>query len=586
MNPPRIQVIPCAPTKKVNGAAKIKKYPGTDSLDSNVYKNTADENSSWWYAFFVKCHSDEDEKPSWEPEFWQRFCPHPFFPSYRQFSRIISLGLIGCFAWCTLYTLVGNTAAPPNGKLFQLILLSICAHFGGWLMSLTTLPRLVGMLFTGLVLQNSGIINIDESFTEIINDLSHAALVVILIRAGLDLDPPALHRLKYTVIKLSLIPWVTEAATIAVLSKYFLDIPWDYAILLGTIVAAVAPAVVLPCLFRLRSKGYGVAKGIPTLIIAVASIGDSTSVAIFGVIKSIMFSDMSVTSVIIQGPISIFGGRSPTPHLKNSQTLLTGIGFGILWGLICGYVPERNDPFITPLRILLLLAGGMVAVFTSEIIGYGGAGPLGCVSAAFVALSSWSKQGWDVEDNPAATAFEIFWMICQPILFGIAGARIKLNELNYNVVSISLGILVTGVVIRILVTTLVGIGCKLNLKEKIFVAIAWMCKAIVQAALGPVALTMVAPDSPEYVYAEKLLTTCVLSIILTVPTGALLTTLLGTRLLTKAKHANSIPEIKRRKGRRPSMRDISIADEDNVSEEETSPKSTYHLGDELSVVNE
>lgn len=121
-----------------------------------------------------------------------------------------------------------------------------------------------------------------------------------------------------------------------------------------------------------------------------------------------------------------------------------------------------------------------MAVFTSEIIGYGGAGPLGCVSAAFVALSCWSKQGWEIEDNPAATAFEIFWMICQPVLFGIAGARIKLNELNGSVVSISVGILVTGVVIRMLVTTLVGIGCKLNLKEKIFVAIAWMCKAIVQ----------------------------------------------------------------------------------------------------------
>lgn len=85
---------------------------------------------------------------------------------------------------------------------------------------------------------------------------------------------------------------------------YFLLFP-----LSGTIVAAVAPAVVLPCLVRLRSKGYGVAKGIPTLIIAVASIGDSTSVAIFGVIKSIMFSHISVTSVLIQGPISIIGGN-------------------------------------------------------------------------------------------------------------------------------------------------------------------------------------------------------------------------------------------------------------------------------------
>lgn len=71
----------------------------------------------------------------------------------------------------------------------------------------------------------------------------------------------------------------------------------------------MAPAVIVPSLFRVRAKNYGVAKGIPTLIIAVASIGDSTSVAVFGIMKSIMFSDPSVTSVILQGPVSILGGK-------------------------------------------------------------------------------------------------------------------------------------------------------------------------------------------------------------------------------------------------------------------------------------
>ncbi|KAJ8929707.1 hypothetical protein NQ314_017581 [Rhamnusium bicolor] len=190
---------------------------------SSFHDSISERKHSWWYSFFLKCHSDDEDKPSWQPKHWQKFCPHPFCPTYRQFSRILGLGLIGIFSWCTLYTIVGNTAAPPDGKLFQLILLSICAHFGGWLMSLTTLPALVGMLSTGLLFQNIKIVNIDESFTEIINELSHVALVVILIRAGLDLDPPALHRLKYTVIKLSLIPWITEAGTVTVLSKYFFE---------------------------------------------------------------------------------------------------------------------------------------------------------------------------------------------------------------------------------------------------------------------------------------------------------------------------------------------------------------------------
>lgn len=88
---------------------------------------------------------------------------------------------------------------------------------------------------------------------------------------------------------------------------------------------------------RLRTKGYGVAKGIPTLIIAVASIDDATSIAVFGIIKSIMFVHSSVTSLILQGPVSIFGG----------------FGFGILFGLLLRYAPERNDKFVVTQFMIL-----------------------------------------------------------------------------------------------------------------------------------------------------------------------------------------------------------------------------------------
>lgn len=290
------------------------------------------------------------------------------------------------------------------------------------------------------------------------------ALVIILIRAGLDLDPIALKRLKFTTVKLGLVPWTVEAGVIAVTSHFFLNLPWNWSIMLGAIIAAVSPAVVVPCLFRLRSKGYGVAKGIPTLIIAVAGIDDAASVAIYGIIQSIMFSNDSLTSQIIQGPVSIMGG----------------IGFGILWGIISNYAPERFDPFVVPLRILMLLVGGLISVFGSELIGYGGAGPLACVTAAFVSLVCWSRSGWEIDDNPAATAFEIFWMIFEPILFSITGAQIKLNELDPHIVSIGVGCIIGGVLIRVVATVLVGIGCGLNLKEKIFVSLSWMAKATVQ----------------------------------------------------------------------------------------------------------
>ncbi|KAK1120184.1 hypothetical protein K0M31_012555 [Melipona bicolor] len=86
------------------------------------------------------------------------------------------------------------------------------------------------------------------------------ALVIILTRAGLDLDPDALKRLRITVPKLGLIPWIVETLIIAILTKYLLGLPWIWGFLLGSVIAAVSPAVVVPCLFRLRAKGYGVAK--------------------------------------------------------------------------------------------------------------------------------------------------------------------------------------------------------------------------------------------------------------------------------------------------------------------------------------
>lgn len=142
--------------------------------------------------------------------------------------------------------------------------------------------------------------------------------------------------------------------------------------------------------------------------------------------------------------------------------------------------PERNDPFLVPFRILLLLASGMLAYFGSELIGFGGAGPLGCVISATMSLIFWIKQGWKCEDNPVATAYEIFWMIFEPVLFGLTGASIKFKHFDKDVVLISIGIVIACVVLRIVITIVLGISSKLNFKEKLFISIAWMTKAALQ----------------------------------------------------------------------------------------------------------
>lgn len=126
--------------------------------------------SSWWYALCLRCRQKE-EHPSWQPTLWPRVCPYPFCPTYRQFSRIIALCLIVIFSWGVLYALIGETAAPPSGKVYTLMFLTICSYFGGWLVSLTTLPPLIGMLFTGLLFQNVGIVNLDSSYSHFSSEL-------------------------------------------------------------------------------------------------------------------------------------------------------------------------------------------------------------------------------------------------------------------------------------------------------------------------------------------------------------------------------------------------------------------------------
>ncbi|XP_014282332.1 sodium/hydrogen exchanger 9B2 isoform X2 [Halyomorpha halys] len=524
---------------------KFKEHPTSIPSDhhaSFAYRDDEDIKNSWWYLLCTKCRQKETG-PGWEPTFWQSVCPYPFCPTYRHVARVFALLLLVILAWGVVYAILGKESAP-GGQLFDIAILCICAHIGGWFFRMIALPPLVGMLLVGIVFRNVGFIEIHSPYNELVSVLRKIALVNILIRAGLDLDSEAMKRLWLTVLKIGLLPWILECGIVLVLTHYFLGLPWMWGLLLGSIVAAVSPAVVVPCLFRLRNKGYGVAKGIPTLIIAISGIDDAASVAAFGIIHSIMFSSNSLYFEVLLGLLSI----------------VVGILFGILWGVLASYIPEKDDPFVVPLRILILLGGGLISVLGSDLVGLGGAGPLGCIAAAFLSVYAWTKQGWDVEDNPVATAFEIFWMIFEPILFSLTGAQIKISEMDPNITGIGAAILITAIVLRIIFTILVAFGASLNLKEKIFCGLSLMSKASVQAALGPVALEIVrGRDGPEPGYATIVALICVMSILLSAPVGAILIIFTGSKLLTKTE-VPVVPDGWRRSAR-PSLRDISITDD-------------------------
>ncbi|XP_060803908.1 sodium/hydrogen exchanger 9B2 isoform X2 [Amyelois transitella] len=502
-----------------------------DDESARVYTfigNADGSRESWLQKLCLRCHQ-RDAPPAREPRWWARVFPFPYFPTFRQASQQLCILMFFLLSWGILYAELGESIGL-HGELLSMSMVVVAAHLAGWLwLKLTTLPALVGMLLTGVVCRNLGLLHFTDEYKKLNQDLRKVALVIILMRAGLGLDAGVLRRRRAAVLQLGLLPWLAECAAVALATHYLLRLPWLWGFLLGSMIASVSPAVVVPCLFGLRDAGYGAAKGIPTLLLAAAAIDDSISVAVFSIILSAIFSTGSVTFNVIKGPLSI----------------VVGVALGSAWGAMLAVIPERGDKYLVPLRFLALFLGGLFALFISSMVGWSGAGPLAIVSAGFAAACCWERQGWAVSGNPVSEVFRILWIFFEPILFAFTGAQITISALDPEILKLGAICLLACLVFRLLATLLASAGCGLNYKEKLFIGITWLAKATVQAALGPAALDLMAsgqtsglPREDELYYGKTILAMSVLSVIISAPLGALLIAVAGPRLLSKDDDGN------------------------------------------------
>ena len=191
-----------------------------------------------------------------------------------------------------------------------------------------------------------------------------------------------------------------------------------------------------------------------------------------------------------------------------------------------------------------MFGGGLIALFGAHLIHYDGAGGLATIIMAFVAGIQWRKEGWG-DHNPVTKTFQRMWIILQPVIFALIGTEIQVDKINFQTLGLSIAVLAIALVIRMCGTYIAVMGGELNVKEKIFMAIAWLPKATVQAALGPIFLDNVKkfiekgqfdevgnPD--EWItMGNDILTLAVLSILITAPLGAVLILALGPTLLEK-----------------------------------------------------
>merc|ERR1719369_2776271 len=297
--------------------------------------------------------------------------------------------------------------------------------------------------------------------------------------------------------------------------------------MLGFVLAAVSPAVIIPCLMSLSQRGYGVAKGIPTLVIAACSSDDVVAISGFGIFLGLTFSKGApLWKLILHGPIEV----------------VLGVSFGVFWGVLAQWIPNKNHHHVAFFRWLVLLGGGLIALFGAHLIHYDGAGGLATIILAFVAGMQWRKEGWG-DHNPVMKTFKRMWIILEPVIFALIGTEIQVHKIDFAVLGYSLIVLIGALVIR-MIGTYFAVTCgTLTTKEKIFMAFAWLPKATVQAALGPIFLDNVLKQNDEQweVLGDRtewlnmgndILTLAVLSILITAPVGAVCILGLGPQLLS------------------------------------------------------
>lgn len=364
------------------------------------------------------------------------------------------------------------------------------------------LPGLLGMLLVGIILGPYSLNLLNENILVISTDLRLMALVVILIRAGLGIRRETLREIGPEAIKLSFLPGLVEGLTIGFLSTKLLDFTFVQGGILGFILAAVSPAVVVPSMIELMEKGLGSEKNIPTLILSGASMDDVFAITMFTSFMG-LYGDSSA---------NIF-----KELIKITTSILLGIGFGLILGIGLYKLFE----FISfSLNEKILIIFGVSILFTYLENSFSIASLIGVM---VIGIYLGNKD--DALKDGLEKGFSNIWVLGQILLFVLIGASVDLTSLRGNLLSGSI-IIFLGLLARSLGVYLSLIGSNLNNREKLFCSLAYIPKATVQAAMG------VLPLAAGVAGGEVILSISVLSIVITAPLGAILIKKTANKLLT------------------------------------------------------
>lgn len=358
------------------------------------------------------------------------------------------------------------------------------------------LPRLIGMILTGIILGPYMLNVLDPTILNISSELRQIALVIILTRAGLALDIKDLRKVGRPAILMCFVPAVFEILGFIILGPKLLNLSFLDSAILGTVIAAVSPAIIVPRMIKLMDEGYGTKKSIPQLILAGASVDDIFVIVLFTSLTSLAKSESSFSlNVLLQIPISIILG------------VLIGIVIGLILIKLFKVIHTRDS---NKLLIILSISFLFITLENSlkEYI------PISGLLAVMSLGTTIYKSNNDLSIR-LSSKYSKLWAGAEIFLFVLVGATVNINyALSLGLVSVI--IIIFALLFRILGVYLSLIKTNLNKKERLFTSLSYLPKATVQAAIGALPLSMGLSSG------ETILTVAVVSILVTAPLGAIL----------------------------------------------------------------
>ena len=390
--------------------------------------------------------------------------------------------------------------------LLSISLILILGMFMGWICQKIKLPSLLGMLITGIVLGPYVLNMLDDSILGISAELRKIALIIILTRAGLGLDLSGLKKIGRPAVLMCFVPASFELIGMILLAPKLMGLTVLEAAIMGAVLAAVSPAVVVPRMVKLMDEGYGVNEGIPQLILAGASVDDVYVIVLFSTFVGMMQGEGASILKFVNIPISIF----------------LGIAIGLLIGVLLAYFFKKMHIRDTSKVLIILSISFLLVVMEDKL-----STPItfsALIAIMFIGIGLQKKR--KTVAKRLSVKYGKLWVAAEVFLFVLVGATVNIGYLGKVGVK-ALIVIIGALVFRMFGVFVCLLGTSLKRKERLFTMLAYTPKATVQAAIGGIPLAL------GFTCGDRVLTVAVLAIVLTAPLGAFAIDLSYKKLLNR-----------------------------------------------------